>query len=378
MPYSGDTRHILYCKLRYVEGMITSSIIKVFIPASAAFVMGILFAPILTHYLYKHRVWKKTTQKIALDGKPAVEFEKIRTTIHAGTETQTPRMGGILIWGTVVFVTVAIWVLARVVPLPFMEKLDFLSRSQTWVPLFTLIAGALIGLANDFLDIHPSGERGIRLRTRLLFVTLISGFIGWWFYAKLGMDAIGIPGDGTLYLGALIVPLFILVSISLYAGGVIDGIDGLAGGIFSSAFMAYAGIAYFQNQINLAAFCATLTGAILAFLWFNIPPARFWMTETGTMGLTLTLAVIAFMTDTPGNGFGVAALPVIAFPLVVTVLSNVIQVVSKKVRGKKVFLIAPLHHHFEAVGWPSYKVTMRYWIISIVFAIIGMTIALVK
>ena len=358
--------------------MIASSIIKVFIPAAAAFAIGILFAPLLTHYLYKHRVWKKTTGKMALDGTPAVEFEKLRTIVHTGTETQTPRMGGVLIWTTVLFVTLALWVLARLVPLPLTEKLDFFSRGQTWVPLFTLLAGALVGFANDLLDIHPSGERGIRLRTRILFVTLISSFIGWWFYVKLGMTAIGIPGDGTLYLGALIVPLFILVSIGLYAGGVIDGIDGLAGGIFSTVFTAYAGIAYFQNQINLAAFSATLTGAILAFLWFNIPPARFWMTETGTMGLTLTLAVIAFLTDTPGNGYGVAALPIIAFPLVVTVVSNIIQVASKKIRGKKVFRIAPLHHHFEAIGWPSYKVTMRYWIIGIVCAILGMTVALLK
>jgi len=358
--------------------MITGSIIKVFIPAMASFAVGILLAPILTHYLYKHKVWKKTVGKVALDGTPAVEFEKLRTTVHSGTETNTPRMGGILIWATVVFVTLFMWLLAQVVPVPFIQKLDFFSRSQTWVPLFTLLAGALIGFANDILDLHPSGERGIRLRTRLLFVTLISSFIGWWFYVKLGMDSIGIPGDGTLYLGALIVLLFVIVSICLYAGGVIDGIDGLAGGVFSTAFMAYAGIAYFQNQINLAAFSATLTGAILAFLWFNIPPARFWMTETGTMGLTLTLAVIAFMTDTPGDGFGIAALPIIAFPLVVTVFSNIIQVASKKLRGKKVFLIAPLHHHFEAIGWPSYKVTMRYWIISIICAIVGMTVALVK
>ena len=358
--------------------MIVSNIIKVFIPAAAAFAIGILFAPILTHYLYKYKVWKKTAGKMALDGTPAVEFERLRTTFHTGTETNTPRMGGILIWATVVFVTFAIWLLARVIPTPFMVKLDFFSRSQTWVPLFTLVAGALVGFANDLLDIHPSGERGIRLRTRLLFVTLISSFIGWWFYVKLGVTAIGVPSDGTLYLGALIVPLFILVSLGLYAGGVIDGIDGLAGGVFGSAFMAYAGIAYFQNQINLAAFSATLAGAILAFLWFNIPPARFWMTETGTMGLTLTLAVIAFMTDTPGDGYGVAALPIIAFPLVVTVFSNVIQVASKRLRGKKVFRIAPLHHHFEAIGWPSYKVTMRYWIIGVVCAILGMTVALLK
>jgi phospho-N-acetylmuramoyl-pentapeptide-transferase len=148
--------------------------------------------------------------------------------------------------------------------------------------------------------------------------------------------------------------------------------------VFGAAFTAYAGIAYFQSQVDLAAFCATLAGAILAFLWFNIPPARFWMTETGTMGLTMTLAVVAFMTDALGDGYGVAALPIIAFPLVVTVLSNIAQVLSKRFRGKKLFRIAPLHHHFEAIGWPPYKVTMRYWIISIVSAILGMTVALLK
>lgn len=358
--------------------MITADIIKVFIPATASFAVGILFAPILTHYLFKHRVWKKVVSKTALDGTPAVEFERLRTTVHTGTETSTPRMGGVLIWATATFVTVGLWFLARVVPVPLFEKLDFLSRSQTWIPLFTLLAGALMGFVNDMLDIHPSGERGVSLRMRLLFVTLVSAFIGWWFYMKLGVTAIGIPGDGTFTVGILIIPLFILVTLGLYAGGVIDGIDGLSGGVFSAAFMAYAGIAYFQNQINLAAFSATLTGAILAFLWFNVPPARFWMTETGTMGLTMTLAVIAFMTDTPGNGYGIAALPIIAFPLVVTVLSNIIQVTSKKLRDKKVFRIAPLHHHFEAIGWPAYKVTMRYWIISIICAIVGMTVALLK
>ena len=358
--------------------MMASSIIKVFIPATAAFVIGIALAPLLTHHLYKYRVWKKVTTKIALDGTPAIEFEKLRMVVHAGTETRTPRMGGVLIWATVLFVTLAFWMLAQLVPTPLTQKLDFFSRSQTWIPLFTLMAGALVGFANDLRDIHPSGERGIRLRTRLLFVTLISSLIGWWFYVKLGITSIGIPSDGTLELGALIVPLFIVISIGLYAGGVIDGIDGLAGGVFSTIFMAYAGIAYFQNQINLAAFSATLTGAILAFVWFNIPPARFWMTETGTMGLTLTLAAIAFLTDHSGNGYGIAALPIIAFPLVVTVFSNIIQVASKKVRGKKVFRIAPLHHHFEAIGWPAYKVTMRYWIISIVCAIAGMTVALLK
>lgn len=354
--------------------MITSNLIKVFIPATASFTIGILLAPILTHYLYKYRVWKKSAGKIALDGSPAVEFEKLRN----GTETVTPRMGGILIWVSVTIVTVGTWLLARIAPTPLIEKLDFLSRSQTWIPLFTLLAGAGMGFVNDLFDIQPSGERGVRLRTRLIFVMLVSSFIGWWFYTKLGVTAIGIPGDGVLTLGVFIIPLFVLITLGLYAGGVIDGIDGLAGGVLSSAFMAYAGIAYFQNQLNVAAFSATMTGAILAFLWFNIPPAQFWMTETGTMGLTMTLAVIAFMTDTLGGGYGIAALSIIALPLIVTVLSNILQVASKKLRGKKIFRIAPLHHHFEALGWPSYKVTMRYWIISIVCAIVGMTIALLK
>lgn len=358
--------------------MFTANIIKIFIPALAAFTVGILAAPLLSHYLYKYKAWKKTEGKTALDGTPAVEFEKLRTTFHAGTETRTPRMGGILIWASVAIVTLVLWVLAQLAPTSIFDKLNFLSRSQTWIPLVTLLAGALMGLVNDLFDIRPGGERGIRLRTRLLFVAVVSGLAGWWFYAKLGITAIGIPGNGVIEMGAFIVPFFIIVTLGLYAGGVIDGIDGLSGGVFSSIFMAYAGIAYFQNQIDLAALCATLVGAIFAFLWFNIPPARFWMTETGTMGLTMTLAVIAVMTDTTAGGYGVVALPIIAFPLVVTVLSNIVQVLSKRWRGKKVLRIAPLHHHLEAIGWPSYKVTMRYWILSMVFALVGMTIALFK
>lgn len=358
--------------------MIPSAIVKVFIPASTAFIVGILAAPLLTHVLYRCRAWKKREHKTALDGTLAVEFGQIRTTAHAGTETSTPRMGGILIWATVAVVTLGFWLIARVTESAYLDRLDFLSRSQTWIPLMTLVAGGLVGLVNDLLDIRPEGEQGIPLRIRLLFVTLVSAGIGWWFYAKLGVISVALPGVGQWALGLSIIPLFVIISLCLYAGGVIDGIDGLSGGVFGSIFMAYAGIAYFQNQINVAAFCATVSGAVLAFLWFNVPPARFWMTETGTMGLTMALAVVAFLTDTPGEGYGLVALPIIAFPLVLTVASNVIQVLSKRWWGRKVFRIAPLHHHFEAIGWPSYKVTMRYWIISLMCALLGMTVALIK
>ncbi len=350
-------------------------LLKVFIPAFIAFIAGIGLTPLLSHYLYQYKVWKKAPGKTAMDGAVAVEFGKLR----GEAETRTPRMGGILIWGAVALTTFFLWAIDYFFPTSSAAKFDFFSRGQTWIPLTTLILGALVGFANDFLDVtNAEGEKGISLRIRLLFVSYLALFIGWWFYAKLGITAISLPLGGTLTLGWLIVPFFIATMVFLYASGVIDGIDGLSGGVFGSIFFAYAIIAYEQHQLNLAAFCAAVVGALLAFLWFNVPPARFWMTETGSMGLTMTIAVVAFMTDTLSGGKGVSVLPIIAFLLFATVFSNIIQVCSKRFFHKKVFRIAPLHHHFEAIGWPGPKVTMRYWILSIIFAILGVSLALLK
>ncbi|MAF59522.1 MAG: hypothetical protein QF858_02635 [Candidatus Pacebacteria bacterium] len=346
-------------------------IVKVIVPAASAFFIGIAITPLLTHYLYKYKAWKSTPGKVALDGKEAVEFNKI----HKEREGHTPRMGGIVIWGSVVITTLAVWGVSKFFPTETTTKLDFLSRDQTWIPLFTLVFGGVVGFVNDVLDIRGK-TNGLALSKRLLAITAMATFIGWWFFEKLEITAVGIPFDGAIDIGLLIIPFFVLTVLALYASGVIDGIDGLSGGVFVTIFLAYAGIAFYQQQINLAAFSATVAGAILAFLWFNIPPARFWMTETGTMSLTLTIVVIAFMTDSLGGGYGIAVLPIIAFLLVATVASVIIQTLSKKFRGKKVFKVAPLHHHFEAIGWPGYKVTMRYWILSIVFALLGGIIAL--
>ncbi len=202
---------------------------------------------------------------------------------------------------------------------------------------------------------------------------LLIGLIGgWWFFNKLGVSSIHIPFDGDWELGIFIIPFFMLTILALFSGGVIDGIDGLAGGIMAAIFTSYAGIAFFESQIDLSAFCAVVAGGILAFLWFNIPPARFYMSETGMLGLTTAITVVAFLTKS------VLVLPIIAMPLFLASFSVIIQVTSKKLRnGKKVFLVAPIHHHFEALGWPSYKVTMRFWVISIFFAVIGMIIALI-
>lgn len=344
--------------------------IKLFTPTIIAFVIGILITPVLTHYLYKCRAWKKHGGKQALDGREATEFNRLKRE----DETRTPRMGGIVVWASV-FLTVGIlFVLRLVMPQTIFDELDFLSRSQTWIPLGALGVGAALGFLNDFYDITRANA-GIPLRIRLAVITVLAAIIGWWFYAKLEVTSVGIPFDGFLEIGWFIIPLFILLTIGIYASGVIDGIDGLSGGVFASVFTAYAGIAYIQSQFHLASLAATLVGAILAFLWFNIPPARFWMTETGTMALTLTLAVFVFMTDAFIGGHGISLFFIAGLPLVVTVFSNILQVLSKRIRGKKLFLIAPLHHHFEAIGWPSYKVTMRYWVISIACAVLGLALA---
>ena len=347
-------------------------IIKTLIPATLAFVIGILITPFITHFLYKYKVWKKTGGKKTLQGTEAVEFNRLKKE----GETKTPRMGGIVIWASVFLTVALIAVLGWVFPHTVFADLAYFSRSQTWIPLSVLAIGAVFGLVNDFYDVTHRRD-GVRLRTRIFVISLLATAIGSWFFLKLDVDSISIPFDGYLYLGWLIVPFFVILTNALYASGVIDGIDGLSGGVFTSVFISYAGVAFFQHQYDLAALCATISGAVLAFLWFNIPPARFWMTETGSMALTLTLAVVVFMTDRLGDGNGISLLFVIGLPLIATVLSNVLQISYRKATGKKLFRIAPLHHHFEAIGWPSYKVTMRYWIISIICAIIGMAIAAV-
>jgi phospho-N-acetylmuramoyl-pentapeptide-transferase len=289
-------------------------------------------------------------------------------------------LGGVVIWVSVLVSTLVVAVLDYLTAWQIFDKLDFLSRDQTWIPLSVLLLGALVGFIDDYLEIRGTSSYkvgGLSLAKRLFFVGLCALLVAFWFYFKLDVNSINVPFLGEFIMGFWFIPFFVLVALAVYSGGIIDGLDGLAGGVFSAIFLAYAGIAFHQSQINLSAFCAVVAGAILAFLWFNIPPARYYMTETGSMALTLALTVVAFMSDKLGDGYGVSVLPIIALPLFVTSLSVIIQVLSKKFRGKKIFLVAPLHHHFEAIGWPAYKVVMRYWVISIILAVIGMVVAFI-
>lgn len=348
-----------------------TDVIRVLIPAGTAFVIGVGFTPILTHYLYEYKAWKKTSGKMAYDGSSASEFNRL----HEKHEMRAPRMGGVIVWASTLVTIMFFAFLSFFFPGAVTHELNFFSRGQSWLPLAALLVGAIAGLIDDLLIIRPGGD-GLRLRYRLFIVIGLSLLIGLWFYDKLDVRTVNIPFDGELYLGFLIVPFFVLTSLALFASGVIDGIDGLSGGVFAAIFASYSIIAFSQNQIDLAAFCAVVTAALLAFLWFNIPPARFYMSDTGTMALTLTIPVIAFLTDTLGEGIGVAVLPIIGAILVATVASDILQMIWKKAFGRKLFRIAPLHHHFEALGWPGEKVTMRYWILSIVFAFLGVIFAL--
>ncbi len=284
-------------------------------------------------------------------------------------------MGGVIVWGSVLITTALMAFVASVLPSYATIKLSFLSRSQTWLPLFTLVAASIIGLCDDALVVTGGGSAtggGLSLKKRLFLVLALAVAGGLWFYSKLGVSTIHIPFDGTLELGMLFVPFFALTMLAVYSGGVIDGVDGLSGGVFTLMYSAYAVIAYSQNQVDLAAFCMVVAGSLLVFLWFNIPPARFFLSETGTMGLTTALTVVAFLTEQP------LMLAIIALPLALTSASSIIQLLSKRFRGgKKVFLVAPLHNHFIAKGWPPYKVTMRYWVFSAICAALGIVLALI-
>ena len=345
-------------------------IIKIIAPTTVAFIIGILITPFVSNFLYKNKMWKKKSVVVSTDGNTALISQKL----HNDEERKTPRMGGIIIWASAI-ITIFLFLFISLFDNLGLSKLNFLSRNQTWLPIFTLIVGAMVGLIDDYFSVTERYDQkagGLSSKKRLLAVFIISLIGAWWFYVKLEMTDIMIPFFGIWDAQLWFILFFIIVMLGTYSGGVIDGLDGLAGGVFGIIFSAYGLIAFMQNQIDLAAFCFVLVGGLLAFLWFNIPPARFFMSETGTMALTITLVVIAFLTKQ------VLVLPIIAFPLVISSGSSIIQLLSKKFRnGKKVFLVAPLHHHFQAIGWPAQKVVMRYWVLGMVFASIGIIISLI-
>lgn len=287
----------------------------------------------------------------------------------------TPTMGGIIIWATVLLIVFVFALGCELFPSTWFCRVNFLSRGQTWLPLGLMVAAAVVGIADDYLNIRRLGGGkggGLRMRYRILSYALVAVLGAWWFYTRLGWDQLHVPFYGTFEIGWWYVPFFILTVVSTsFSVNEIDGLDGLAGGTLLASFGAYAVIAWSQGRFDLATLCAAIIGALLGFLWFNINPAEVFMGDTGAMSLGTVLAVVALMTNQP------LLLLVIGLPFVIESLSVIIQVTSKKLRGKKVFLSAPIHHHLEAIGWSEPRIVMRFWMISFVLAGVGVVLAFV-
>lgn len=277
-------------------------------------------------------------------------------------------MGGILIWGT----TLIIVLLSRVASYLGWIDHSLINRKETWLPLATLAAVGLLGAVDDYFNIRGLGKsKGINIKPKMMWLLLFALLGGLWFHYKLGYDQFHFPGVGDVFLGWLYVPLFMLVIISsANAVNFTDGLDGLAGGLLCIAFASFGVIAFAKGLLILAALCAVLGGATLAFLWNNIAPAKFYMGDTGSLALGATLGVIAMLTDS------FIPLILIGFIFVVETISIIIQLIAKKFFHKKVFKVAPLHHHFEACGWPETLVVMRFWMVGLMFAMIGLILAL--
>lgn len=340
-----------------------SDIIRIAGWSAVGFLTTLALTPL---YLKVAERWKlgKQIREESIDGRDATIFKEM----HA-KKTGTPTMGGVIMWGGVVLVILISRILAF---LGWIPK-SLLDRGEVYLPLFTLIAVGILGLVDDWFNIRGVGaKRGIEARPKFLLLTLFAVLGAWWFYSKLGFSSIHIPRLGDFDIGWWYVPLFILVIVSTAnAVNFTDGLDGLAGGLLILAFVAFGGIAYAKGLIILAVFCGVLIGTLIAFLWHNVPPARYYMGDTGALAYGATLGVIAMMTDS------LVVLLIVGAVFIAETLSVILQLLSKKFLGRKLFLIAPLHHHFEKLGWGEAKITMRFWTIGAICGAIGLIIGLV-
>jgi phospho-N-acetylmuramoyl-pentapeptide-transferase len=348
------------------------NVLKVFATGLLAFLLAFVLTPLWTHILFKYKFGIKI-KKNDVNGEKLTFVSKL----HAG-KAGTPTMGGVIIWVSVlilvlvshyVFPYIAAWTDTN-----FVARLDFFKRSQVWLPLFVLVTAGILGLFDDYMSVRGCGTNkggGMRFALRFWWLFVIAGVGAWWFYDKLGWNQIHVPAIGDFTIGWWYIPLFIFVILfAAISSNETDGLDGLNGGVLLMAFSAFSLIAFMHNKMDLAAFCAAIAGALLAFLWFNIYPARFFMGDTGAISLGTTLGVVAMLTDSA------LVLFAIVFIYVLESGSAAIQLASKRFFGKKVFLAAPLHHHFEAKGWPEPKVVMRAWVFTAITALVGVMIGI--
>ena len=334
-------------------GQLPQELNGTFILSVGAFLLAMLLTPIYTYLAYKYKFWKKQ-RDCATNGDKLTVFNKL----HADKfKRNIPTMAGTIFVAAITITTLGF-------------NLD---RGQTWLPLAALLGGAFVGLLDDIINVRGDGKgvAGLRSSIKFAMITAIGLALGWFFFSKLGFSSINVPFLGGLDLGWLIIPVFAFVVVATgNAVNISDGLDGLAGGLLAIAFTAFGVIALFQSQVLLAGFCFTVTGALLSYLWFNIYPARFFMGDVGSFALGTALGVVAMLTNT------LFLLPVIGIVFVAEAGSSLIQIFSKKVFKRKIFISAPVHHHLEAKGWPETKITMRFWVIGSVAAFVGVLLAI--
>lgn len=338
---------------------ILGQVVRVLSLTAVSFITAMLLTPVLSHFLYKYKIGKQ----IRTEGAP------IFTQMHQ-KKSGTPTMGGILVWFVTGAIALILWILSLIFD-GFWNYLNFVSRPQTYLPIFSLLVAALIGFSDDLLGVLHIGPKGggLKVRHKLVLFAVIAAVGAWWFYFKLGWDFIHIPFLGDIALGPwYILVFFFMIIATAFSTNETDGLDGLAGGVLLFAYLALCIVAFVQGKYDLAVLTGVISGALIAFLWFNVYPARFFMGDTGSMALGITLGILVMLTNTA------LLLPFFGFILVVESLSVIIQMTSKKIRHKKVFLSTPIHHHLEAIGWPETKITMRFWILSAVATVFGLII----
>lgn len=332
----------------------TPTLVHVLLLGFLSFLMSMSLTPLYTTVAYRWKWWKKQRTDAWSGGKATV-YAKLHAAKH---KRNIPTMGGIVFVLAITFVTL----------------LGNLHRSETWLPLAGLVGAAVIGLSDDLLNIRSNGNgiAGMKAKLKFFLYSALALVGGWWFWSKLDVTHIYIPGFEQVYVGIGIIAIFwLVVMATANSVNITDGLDGLAGGLLVTSFTTYAMIAAVQGRYALAGFCITVVGALLSYTWFNIAPARFFMGDVGAFGLGTALGVIAMQTDT------IYVLPVIGAVYVMETGSVIVNRLSKRLRnGKKVFLSSPIHHHFEAIGWPETKVTMRFWILGQIAGILGLILFL--
>ena len=318
-----------------------------------SFVLAMALTPVYTLFAYRYKFWKVQRTETT-----SGEKIKVFTKLHAAKfKRNIPTMAGLIFVLVIVLVTVAF---------------NF-DRRQTWLPLAALLGGGAVGLLDDIINLRGLGGavKGLRAPIKFLLITLVGAALGWYFFYKLGYHDIHVPFYGQFELGWAVIPIFVLVIVATgNAVNISDGLDGLAGGLAAIAFSAFGLIALMQGNFGVAGFCFTVVGALLSYIWFNIFPARFFMGDVGSFALGTSLGVVAMMTDT------LFLLPIIGLMFVVEAGSSLLQILSHRFLHRRIFISAPIHHHFEALGWPETKVTMRFWVIGQVAAFVGLLLAL--